>query len=124
MLMARHRNFVISSSRGLAMKKNRDADELAARITAAANQPAVVVSAPIVALPEAGSAQELPRRKSVRARVKRQATDEEDDTVAISLRPGRALLHRYTLAAAERTRETGRVISAQQIMLEILERWP
>ena len=43
-------------------------------------------------------------------------------TVGITLRPGARLLNRYTLAAADRTREEGRVISAQQIMLEVLER--
>ena len=43
-------------------------------------------------------------------------------TVGITLRPDSKLLNRYTLAAADRTREEGRVISAQQIMLEVLER--
>jgi hypothetical protein len=43
-------------------------------------------------------------------------------TVGITLRPGAKLLNRYTLAAADRTREQGRVVSAQQIMLEVLER--
>ncbi|MGA8028923.1 MAG: hypothetical protein WB992_17420 [Bryobacteraceae bacterium] len=38
------------------------------------------------------------------------------------MRPHRALLSRYVLKAADGTREAGRVISAQQIMLEVLER--
>jgi hypothetical protein len=42
----------------------------------------------------------------------------------MTLRPTRALLTRYTLAAAERTRAAGRVVSAQEIMLEQLERGP
>jgi hypothetical protein len=46
----------------------------------------------------------------------------ETDTVPISIRPDRALLNKYILKAAERTREAGRVISAQKIMLEVLER--
>jgi hypothetical protein len=33
-----------------------------------------------------------------------------------------ALLNKYVLKASERTREEGRVVSAQQIMLEVLER--
>ena len=44
------------------------------------------------------------------------------DTVGITLRPDRALLNRYTIAAADRTRKEGKVISAQQIMIEVLER--
>lgn len=46
------------------------------------------------------------------------------DTIGISLRPARTLLQRYTIAAAERTRKTGRVVSAQEIMLEQLEHGP
>jgi hypothetical protein len=46
------------------------------------------------------------------------------DTIGISLRPARTLLQRYTIAAAERTRATGRVVSAQEIMLEQLEHGP
>jgi len=38
------------------------------------------------------------------------------------LRPERELLTRYTLAAAERTKKEGRVVSAQEIMLEVLQR--
>ena len=37
------------------------------------------------------------------------------------MRPSKSLLQRYTLAAADRTRKAGRVISAQEIMLERLE---
>ena len=44
------------------------------------------------------------------------------DTVPITLRPSGALLSKYVLRAAERTREEGRVVSAQQIMIEALER--
>jgi hypothetical protein len=46
------------------------------------------------------------------------------DTKGITLRPSKKLLNRYTLAAADRTRKEGRVISAQEIMLEQLERGP
>ena len=42
----------------------------------------------------------------------------------MSLRPRREVLTRYVLAASERARETGRVVSAQHIMLEVLERGP
>jgi hypothetical protein len=122
------------------MKKHRDADELAARLSAAANQPPVLVNFPAATppRPEASSvaqpesvaedwtpAREPRRRKSVRARGKQPDSQQRNDgTVPISLRPDRDLLTRYVVAASERTRESGRVISAQQIMLEILERWP
>jgi hypothetical protein len=43
------------------------------------------------------------------------------DNVGITLRPSREVLTRYTNAAAERTKKEGRVVSAQEIMLEVLE---
>jgi len=46
----------------------------------------------------------------------------EPDSVPITLRPSGELLKKYVLKAAERTTEEGRVVSAQQIMLEVLER--
>jgi len=64
-------------------------------------------------------------RKPRKARAKAQAVDEtQGDTHAISLRPLREVWIRYVLAAAERTRETGRVTSAQEIMLERLDGGP
>jgi hypothetical protein len=42
--------------------------------------------------------------------------------VPITLRPASNLWNRFVLKASERTREEGRVVSAQQIMLEALER--
>ena len=122
------------------MKKHRDADELAARLTAAANQPPVVVAFPVEAPSNSGvssppthesasarttPATETSRRKARKSRATRAVSEEpEDDTVPMSLRPRREILSRYVMAASERTRETGRVISAQQIMLEVLERGP
>jgi hypothetical protein len=105
------------------MKKNRDADELAARIAAAANQPAAIVASPpkvepqpVVTAEPNKTASSVPKRKPRKMKL----TD--GDTVGISLRPHRSLLSRYVLKAADRTRESGRVISAQEIMLEVLER--
>jgi hypothetical protein len=43
-------------------------------------------------------------------------------TIPITIRPDEELLKCYTLAAAERTKRTGKVVSAQQIMMEVLER--
>jgi hypothetical protein len=105
------------------MKKHRDAEALAARIAEAANQPAAVVASRSPASPspetpaEPGqAASSKPTRKRIKARLP------DGDTVGISLRPHRTLLSHYVLKAADRTREAGRVISAQEIMLEVLER--
>jgi hypothetical protein len=102
------------------MKKNRDASELAARIAAAARQPAGTRSAP-EALVSPLSAAEAPITSSLSPRPKREKAD-APDTVPITLRPNTALLNKYVMKASERTREEGRVVSAQQIMLEALER--
>jgi hypothetical protein len=121
------------------MKKHPQADMLAARLTDAANKPVSVVPFPpptnlesdaLPSEPESevirtALAEESRPRRRRRARASAQLSEEtEDDTVAISIRPRRELLTRYVLAASERTRETGRVISAQQIMLERLEGGP
>jgi hypothetical protein len=105
------------------MKKHRDANELAARIAAAANQPAGMHSqtASTTVGPELTGSK--PDTRSPRSRKEPKETKLPDtDTVPISLRPDRALLNKYILKASDRTREAGRVISAQQIMLEVLER--
>jgi hypothetical protein len=105
------------------MKKNRDSSDLAARIAAAARQPAgtgavpapvLVSAAPVVKPP----ADEPPAPK----RTKQKKAKPEADTVPITLRPSSALLSKFVLKASERTREEGRVVSAQHIMLEALER--
>jgi hypothetical protein len=105
------------------MKKNRDSSELAARIAAAASQPAGTKSAPAAAVPTPVLVSSTAEAKvAVPARSKRKKTKPEQDTVPITLRPSSALLSKFVLKASERTREEGRVISAQQIMLEALER--
>ncbi len=106
------------------MKKNRDADELAARIAAAASQPPTVLAAPELASEVTEHSFDAIKNEQPPKPIRRQKeTRQADvDTVPISLRPHRTLLNRYIIAAAERTREEGRVISAQQIMLEVLER--
>lgn len=105
------------------MKPNRDAAALAAALTSAAATP---VPLPPRAAPPANdpapSAQavapvEAPPPKKASKKAKAQP-----DTVGITLRPDRALLLRYTNEAADRTRAEGKVISAQQIMIEVLER--
>jgi hypothetical protein len=105
------------------MKKNRDSSELAARLAAAAGQPAGKGSMPTPVLVSPAPAAEAPASAPAPARSKAKKTKpKEPDTVPITLRPSSALLSKFVLKAAERTREEGRVISAQQIMLEALER--
>lgn len=107
------------------MKPHRDASELAARLAGAAATPVPLPSPPANTIPppvkeppsahKAAAAQAAARKKKGRPVI---------DTVGITLRPSKTLLQRYTLAAADRTRKAGRVISAQEIMLERLEDGP
>ena len=104
------------------MKQTRDAAALAASLTNAAN-----ASLP---LPERATASvvSMPQRTETPSQTETPTTKKSPkvkvmvDTVAMTLRPTRELLNDYTLAAAERTKERGRVVSAQEIMLEVLER--
>ena len=125
------------------MKKHPQADALAARLADAANKPLGIVQFPVPqppaetateeavetqpespAIPATPAEQSKPRKPRRKKAGVQAAEEPEDDTVPISLRPRRDLHRRYVLAAAERTRETGRVISAQQIMLEVLDGGP
>jgi hypothetical protein len=105
------------------MKPSRDAAALAASLSAAASTP---LRLPERAVPEPANTSVAPApdhapdpAPAAKPTRKRKAPP---DTVGITLRPTSTLLNRYTLAAADRTRKEGRVISAQQIMLEVLER--
>jgi hypothetical protein len=124
----------MSSPDEATMKRNRDSEALAARLVAAGNQPPVVLAftPPTTEQPEGVASEptetlttpvEEAKPRNAR-RKKASAAAVKEDTVPISLRPPREILTRYVVAAAERTRESGRVISAQQIMLEVLERGP
>src|SRR5215467_10621915 len=101
------------------MKKNRDSSDLAARIAAAVRQPAGTGAVPAPVLVAAAP---TPKPSVAPIRAKQKKAKPETDTVPITLRPSSALLSKFVLKAAERTREEGRVVSAQQIMLEALER--
>jgi hypothetical protein len=105
------------------MKKNADSSNLAARIAAAARQPAGTTSAPPPALvsPKPATKDAVAELAPASSQPKR-AKPKDPDTVPITLRPSSALLNKFVLKASERTREEGRVVSAQQIMLETLER--
>src|SRR5260370_33880914 len=100
------------------MKQPRDAAALAASLTNAANAP--------LPLPERATAllqrTETPPQTETRQSKKAAKVKIMPDTVGMTLRPTRELLNDYTIAAAERTKAKGRVDSAQEIMLEALER--
>ena len=129
---------------GEVMKKHRDANELAKRIMEAASKPPGITPQPI-AVPEPApvkveatrsvaepvatpapvkfeKAEEEPRapKKSAKREAKKKAAN--DDTVAMSLRPPRGIYERYVMAAANRTLAVGRVVSVQDMILEVMER--
>lgn len=105
------------------MKKSRESSELAARLAAAASQPAGASSPmPIVNDPAQPPSAATSTAQAISSRPKaKKPKANEPDTVPITLRPTSALWSRFVLKAAERTREEGRVVSAQQMMLEALE---
>jgi len=107
------------------MKKNPNASDLAARLSAAAQQPAGMSAVPASTI----TVREQPAKaaagdttveplKAKKTKVKAK----EPQTVPITLRPDTNLWNKFVIKASERTREEGRVVSAQQIMLETLER--
>lgn len=139
--MLRNRGIVMPHhhSKGPVMKKNRDSSDLAARIAAAASQPAgrgsvlkpapaaapapVLVSSTSATKTPSAAPAAVPATAPAPARAKpKKAKAPEPDTVPITLRPSGALLSKFVIKASERTLQEGRVVSAQQIMIEALER--
>lgn len=107
------------------MKKNPNSSDLAAKLAAAASQPAgaSAVPAPVLVSPALPAKARVSEPDQAPTRAKgTKASPKEPDTVPITLRPSSQLLNKFVLKAAERTREEGRVVSAQQIMIEALER--
>jgi hypothetical protein len=107
------------------MKPNRDAAALAASLTSAAAAPLPLPSPPATASvvsiskkPEAVEVREAPQPRLAKK------AKPQSDTVQTTLRPERQLMERYVNEAAERTKKEGRVVSAQQIMLEVLATGP
>ena len=90
------------------------------RIAATANKPAGASA--LTALVVAPSAPVIAATKEIVPPVAlskpKTTKPKQPDTVPITLRPTNALLNIFVLKASERTREGGRVVSAQQIMLE------
>ena len=86
------------------MKKLRSVEDLGANLTAAAVTPLVAPAQP-------AQATSAPAKKRAAA-----------ETQQMTLRPKTALVARYVDLAAERSKQLGRTVTAQQVMLEVLER--
>lgn len=107
------------------MKKSPNSIDLAARIEAAAKLPAGASRVPPAVLVSPAPADKSPvsdQGPALKGSKQKKAKPKAPDTVPITLRPSAELLNKYVLKSAERTREEGRVVSAQQIMIETLER--
>lgn len=78
------------------MKKSKDVEALAASFAAASAAPLVPVAT-------------QPKKKT------------QSNTLQVTLRPARPLFERYVDLAAERSKKIRRTVTAQEIMLEVLE---
>jgi hypothetical protein len=96
---------------GLKMKPAKGVEDLAARLTTAAAAPLVTPQAVVA-----------PTSVPVPTAPKEPAKKAPANTMQLTLRPTRTLNARYVAAAAERSRKQGRVVTVQEIMLEVLEK--
>ncbi len=117
------------------MRQPKGVDDLAARLGAAAASPlvpapadpapaAAPTPAPAPAPAPAATPSVARGRTASRAKPagKGRGKKEPADTMQLTLRPTRALYARYVAAAADRSRQAGRMVSPQEVMLEILEK--
>jgi hypothetical protein len=92
------------------MKKRHDVDELAKQLTTAAATP-LHKSAPLPAPPQEIVETPAPVRK----------TKQKSDAIPVFLRLPAAMYKHYDDMAIARTKETGRGVSVQQVIIEQLE---
>jgi hypothetical protein len=99
------------------MKKPKDVTDLAARLTAGATTPLQVVASttPRVTL--------KPEPKTTQASESAEATPKQKrgSSVSVFLRMPSDLHDRAAAIAIERTKQTGKGVTVQQVILEILE---
>lgn len=88
------------------MKKRHDVDELAKQLTTAAVTPLQKITH--VALPEAVGAPKVMRKK------------QKNTAIPVFLRLPATLYQHFDNIAVERTKETGRGVSVQQVIIEQL----
>ncbi|KAA0072631.1 hypothetical protein CIW54_28355 (plasmid) [Paraburkholderia sp. T12-10] len=105
------------------MKAAKGVDDLAAHLTRAATAPLVTAPAPAAAVAPTPAPARTPARRDRKATPQKDAVKKEPtETMQLTLRPTRALYGRYVAAAADRSRQEGRIVSVQEIMIEILEK--
>ncbi len=111
------------------MKKPKDIAELASRLSSAAVAPLVVSApaAPIAVVEEsapsverAGKPERPARSSTASASKPRKAPNRS--TVPLFLRVPEILFEKYDAEAVRRTKATGRGVTAQQVILELLEK--
>jgi hypothetical protein len=113
------------------MKPSRNAAVLAASLSSAAAMPLqTAITSSIRAVP-AAAAELLPepevpveRRQVARPLKREKKVKELADTMQMTLRPSRELVESYVNEAADRSKREGRMVSAQQVMLEVLATGP
>lgn len=111
------------------MKQPKKVQDLAASLLAASHAPLVstpAVAAPAALAPAPAASEPSPARERseapAKAAGKGKGKKEPADTMQLTLRPTRTLYARYVAAAADRSRQAGRMVTPQEVMLEILEK--
>jgi hypothetical protein len=126
--MLRNRSIVMVHHRAIVteepMKKHQVATELAAKLSAAANQPAGKGKPrPSIVGPQLPTSEPTaPVATAAEPASSPSKAPAKESTVIITLRPRITLWRKCVAKAAERMRQQGRAVSPQQIILEALER--
>jgi hypothetical protein len=103
------------------VKKPKDVTELASRLASAASTPLVLppAPAPVVQVATAPVPEATKASQAVRAGKSRKAP--QRSTIPLFLRLSPELFERYDGEAVRRTKETGRGVTVQQVILDRLE---
>jgi nucleoid-associated protein YgaU len=107
------------------MKQPKKVEDLAASLLAASAAPLVSPAAPAPASEPAAAEPPAAQERTAapaKAAEKGKGKKEPADTMQLTLRPTRTLYGRYVAAAADRSRQAGRMVTPQEVMLEILEK--
>lgn len=106
------------------MKQPKKVEDLAASLRAASAAPLVSPSVAVApaSVPAATEPPAVGERTVAPAKATGKGKKEPADTMQLTLRPTRTLYARYVAAAADRSRQAGRMVTPQEVMLEILEK--
>lgn len=104
------------------MKKPKDVADLASRLASAASAPLIPPPEPVAAVPQAQPAETaMPAVKEpAPARAAKPRRKPQRTSVSVFLRLSQPLFERYDQEAMRRTRETGRGVTVQQVILDRL----